>query len=136
MNMNAVPNPMQNWLNAIPQDNCGRFYAKVRFWLLPFGIWCKVPVWGQVCDGGEHSSAVGCMLHNEFPFRGRGWKYIAWRSKPDNPHLCKAPTHGIVKRPKWFDPEDSYNATEPDPDAMIMPRAELYSSVPYTRSQT
>lgn len=104
-----APAAVQNHWTSVPQDNCGEFYAKIRPPFCPLGIWYKVPAWGQLCDGREHYDAVGCFLHNEFPFKGRGWTYIKWKSKPDNPHLCKHPTHGKVPNPKPFDPERTFD---------------------------
>jgi hypothetical protein len=105
-----APQAVRDYWNSIPQDNVGDFYACVRPPFLPFGLWFKVPVWGQVCDGQPHRDAVGCMLHNKFPFKGRGWTYIAWRAEPYNHERCKYPRKGIVENPKPFDPAKPYNA--------------------------
>lgn len=103
MGIPGAPQAVHDYWSSIPQNNCGDFYAKIRAPGMPFGIWYKVPVWGQVCDGrADHG--VGCFLHNDFPFKGRGWTYVEWKTKPYNPALCKYPTHGVVKNPKPFDP--------------------------------
>lgn len=96
-----VPSPLAGWLSDLPQDYCGTLYAKLRS---PVGIsiWKKVPVWGQVCDGTPHRSAVHLMLYNHFPFRGKGWTYTEWRSEPYNPELCDRPTRGEVPDPKPY----------------------------------
>lgn len=99
-----APQAAKDLWASIPQDNSGDFYAKIKPPFSPFGIWYKVPVWGQVCDG-RHDHGVGCFLYNEFPNHGRGWTYTKWKSKPDNPKLCKYPTSGSVPNPTPFDPE-------------------------------
>lgn len=107
-----APQAVHDYWASIPQDNCGDLYAKVRPPWLPFGgFWHKVPAWGQLCDGREHYEAVGCMLHNTFPLKGRGWTYVAWRAKPYNPDLCKYPREGVVPKEhqKPFDPERTYD---------------------------
>ncbi len=105
------PRAVHDYWNGIPQDNCGDLYAKVRPPGMPFGFWHKVPAWGQLCDGDPHYSAVGCMLHNQFPFKGRGWTYVEWKSKPYNPELCKHPTSGTVPKEHQvpFDPDNTYD---------------------------
>lgn len=95
-----VPPPMMGWLNALPQQNVGTLYAKIRPPLSPIGFWYRVPLWGQVCDGQPHEGAVSDYLHNEFPFRGVGWTYVEWRCEPDNPEQNKFPRTGKVPNPK------------------------------------
>lgn len=106
-----APAAVHNYWASIPQNNCGDLYAKIKYPWLPFSRWHKVPAWGQLCDGQPHYSAVGCMLHNEFPGKGRGYVYLEWRSEPYNPQLCKYPTSGKVpnEHQKPFDPANTYD---------------------------
>lgn len=105
-----APQAVRDHWSRIPQDNCGEFFACVRPPGSPVGLWFKVPVWGQVCDGQAHRGSVGCMLHNTFPLKGLGWTYVAWRAKPYHPELCKYPRDGRVESPKAFDPARPYDA--------------------------
>lgn len=110
MNFHAgVPQAVQDHWNSIPQDNCGEFYFKVKAPFLPFSTWHKLKAWGQLCDGTDMAHAVACQLWNDFPNRGRGWKYIAWRAVPNNPELCKYSREGIVDPPKFRRNSDAYS---------------------------
>lgn len=100
--MNVVPAPLADWMASLPSQNVGTLYAKIRPPYFPLARWHKVDGWGQLCDGRDHRRMVHLMLYNKFPFRGKGWTYIEWRSEPDNPQQCKYPTRGKVADPKPY----------------------------------
>jgi len=100
--MGKAPGPIKAWLSSLPSENVGTLYAKLRPPFSPVAIWKKVPVWGQVCDGGPHKDAVGGMLYNHFPFHGKGWTYLEWEAVPDNPEVCKSALRGKVAAPNRF----------------------------------
>ena len=107
MDMN-VPPPMQNWMASLPQNYVGVLYAKIKPPFIPFGIWYKVPVWGQVADGQPHEDAVATFLWSEFPLRGKGWTYVAWKNEPSSPQLNNAARSGKIENPKPYDAVDPY----------------------------
>lgn len=109
-----APQAVHDYWNSIPQDNVGDFYFKVKAPFMPFGTWHKLEAWGQLCDGTDHAMAVAVQLWNKFPNRGRGWKYVAWRSEPSNPEMCKYPRSGIVDPPKFRRDSDAYSFDCPD----------------------
>ncbi|MDB5584331.1 MAG: hypothetical protein JWR80_9507 [Bradyrhizobium sp.] len=100
--MNSVPHQISGWLDSLPQNYVGSLFAKIKPPLSPFGVWFKVDGWGQLCDGRDHRNMVHLMLYNKFPFRGKGWTYVAWRSEPNNPKMCDKPTRGKVENPKPY----------------------------------
>jgi hypothetical protein len=97
------PPQMSGWLNSLPQNYVGTLYAKIKPPYSPFGIWYKVPVWGQVADGRPHKDAVENMLYNSFPFHGKGWTYVAWRNEPSSPELNNAAREGAIENPAPYD---------------------------------
>lgn len=97
--MDMTPPPIAAWLATLPSQNVGTLYAKIRPPFSPIGFWYKVEGWGQLCDGRDHRDMVHLMLHNYFPFYGKGWTYIAWRCEPDNPDQNKHPRTGDVEKP-------------------------------------
>src|ERR1700754_2771608 len=98
----------EHWAN-IPQDNCGDFYFKVKSPLLGIPSWHQLKAHGQLCCGTDMAFAVACQLWNDFPNRGRGGKYVAWRAEPYNPELCKFPRTGVVDPPKVRRTSDAYS---------------------------
>lgn len=97
-----TPAPMVNWLASLPSQNVGTIYAKIKTPFLPVYTWHRVEVWGQVCDGRDHRDAVHNMLYNYWPNHGRGFTYVAWLAKPDNPDANKYPRTGDVVGPKPY----------------------------------
>lgn len=99
--MDQAPAPIAAWIAQLPSQNVGTLYATIEW----FGIRTehRVPVWGQVCDGEPHTRAVYDMLHNEWPFQGKGAKYVAWRCVPDNPDANKYPRGGVIENPVAYD---------------------------------
>lgn len=104
-----APKAVHDHWNSIPQDNCGRFFFKVKAPFMPFGTWHELKAWGQLCCGTDMAHAVACQIWNDFPNRGRGWRYVAWRAEPFNPELCKYPRTGMVDPPKVRRGNDPYS---------------------------
>lgn len=104
-----APQAVHDHWNSMPQENFGDFYFKVKPPFMPFGTWHKLKAWGQLCSGTDMAHAVACQLWNDFPNRGRGWRYVAWRADPSNPGMCKSKLSGAVDPPKVRYGNDPYS---------------------------
>ncbi len=100
--MNFTPQPVQDWLSQMPQQCVGDLYATIKDPITRILIEYKVDGWGQLCDGCDHKDMVHLMLYNKFPFRGKGFTYVAWRAVPNNPEQNTYPRTGKVKDPKPY----------------------------------
>lgn len=98
----GAPLAVYQQLNELPQQNVGDLYATIADPITHIGIEYRVDAWGQLCDGNDHKDAVHLMLYNEFPFHGKGFTYMAWRAKPNNPSQNTHPRTGKVKDPKPY----------------------------------
>ena len=103
-----VPQPIANWLSEMPQDYVGTLYVKIKTPYLPICKWHKVDAWGQLCDGTDHKDLVELMLYNNFPKHGKGYFYIEWKCKPDNPEKCDSKLSGKVENPEPYSGEPPF----------------------------
>lgn len=90
-----TPAPIAGWIDSLPQEAVGTFYAKVKPPIGP-AIWLKINAWGQLCDGTDQAGYVSDQLYNDTPHHGRGWTYLAWRCKRVQSGPSRRPTSGIV----------------------------------------
>lgn len=102
MTTDQIPEPLQDWMQKLPQQCVGDLYATIKDPVLGIPVEYKVPTWGQLCDGRDHKDAVHLMLYNRFLNHGKGFTYISWRAVPNNPEQNNYPRTGLVTDPKPY----------------------------------